>query len=66
MKIKLSGRAKKDYQQLPNPQLYSKKMAGIPRLEARIDYHYRFTFTIEGNYIWILSIGPHDEGLGKK
>ncbi|MGI8419723.1 MAG: hypothetical protein ACR2LN_03700 [Candidatus Levyibacteriota bacterium] len=34
--------------------------------EARIDYHYRFTFSISAEEIIILSIGPHDEGLGKK
>ncbi|MBU4016876.1 hypothetical protein KJ980_02965 [Patescibacteria group bacterium] len=48
------------------PSLHTKKMIGIERFEARIDYHYRFTFRIEKNTILILSIGMHDEGLGKK
>ena len=49
-----------------HPQLYTKKMGGSDRWEARIDYHYRFTFVVENNTILILSIGPHDEGLGKR
>lgn len=50
-----------------HPQLYTKKMTGhTDRWEARIDYHYRFTFRVENETIWILSIGMHDEGLGKK
>lgn len=50
-----------------HPQLYTKKIHGfIERWEARIDYHYRFTFIIEKDTILILSIGMHDEGLGKK
>ena len=47
-------------------QLNSKKMKATNRWEARIDYQYRFTFIIEGQTILILSVGPHDEGLGKK
>ena len=41
-------------------------MRGEDKFEARIDYHYRFTYKIESEDIWILSVGPHDEGLGKK
>lgn len=46
--------------------LYTKKMSGIKRFEARIDYHNRFTFSIKEHTIIILSVGMHDEGLGKK
>lgn len=54
-------------QDIHHPQLFTKKMQGfIERWEARIDYHYRFTFTVEEDTIQILSIGMHDEGLGKK
>lgn len=49
-----------------HPQLYTKKMKGLERWEARIDYQYRFTFITDHNVIFILSIGPHDQGLGKK
>lgn len=49
-----------------HPQLKSKKMKGANKWEVRIDYHYRFTFILEDKTILILSIGPHDEGLGKK
>lgn len=41
-------------------------MAGLNRFEARIDRRYRFTFTIVGKEVWLLSIGSHDKGLGKK
>ncbi len=50
-----------------HPQLFTKKMQGFAeRWEARIDYHYRFTFIVAEDTILILSIGMHDEGLGKK
>lgn len=49
-----------------HPSLRTRKMTGVDRFEARIDYHYRFTFRIQKKEIFILSIGPHDEGLGKK
>lgn len=48
-----------------HPSLRSRKMSK-DTFEARIDYHYRFTFIIEEDTIFILSIGMHDEGLGKK
>ena len=48
------------------PSLNTKRKQGENIWEARIDYHYRFTFIIEGASIFILSIGMHDEGLGKK
>jgi len=48
------------------PSLRTKKMQGEDYFEARIDYHYRFTFHVKKNTILILSIGMHDEGLGKK
>ena len=41
-------------------------MGGQDSFEARIDLHYRFTFKIEEDKIYILTIGSHDEGLGKK
>ncbi len=49
-----------------HPSLHTKKQQGADILEARIDYHYRFTFVVEEEKILILSIGMHDEGLGKK
>ncbi len=48
------------------PSLRTKKMSGIERFEARVDYHYRFTFEIEKETLILRTIGPHDEGLGKK
>ena len=49
-----------------HPSLHTKKFQGsVDFWEARINYHYRFTFEIEEEVITILSVGPHDEGLGK-
>lgn len=48
------------------PSLRVKKKQGENIFEARVDYHYRFTFIVEEKTLRILSIGPHDEGLGKK
>lgn len=49
-----------------HPSLRIKKMEGLDLFEARIDYHNRFVYKIVGEEIWLYSIGPHDEGLGKK
>lgn len=49
-----------------HPSLRTRKMGGRKVFEARIDIHYRFTFLIEEENIYILTIGSHDEGLGKK
>lgn len=48
------------------PSLQTRKMASEGVFEGRIDIHYRFIFQIEGEDIYILTIGPHDVGLGKK
>lgn len=66
----LKKRAQKSFQQLlsdPNyPGLHRKKLTGSTLFEARLTYHYRFIFSIKETIIEIISIGPHDEGLGKK
>lgn len=49
-----------------HPSLRARKMGSSKMFESRIDIHYRFTFQIEKNTIYVLTIGPHDEGLGKK
>lgn len=46
--------------------LRARKMSGSNYFEARINIHYRFTFSLVREGILILTIGPHDEGLGKK
>lgn len=48
-----------------HPSLQTRKEIGNEIFEARVDYHYRFTFILSGDEIWLLTIGPHDEGLGK-
>lgn len=48
------------------PSFYSRKMAGFDHFEARLTQHYRLTYQIVGKEIWLLSIGSHDTGLGKK
>lgn len=49
-----------------HPSLRTRKMGVASIFEARIDLHYRFTFQIETKDIYILTVGPHDVGLGKK
>jgi mRNA-degrading endonuclease RelE of RelBE toxin-antitoxin system len=49
-----------------HPALNTRKMSGVKRFEARVDIHYRFTYLVEGDTIYILSVGQHDRGLGKK
>lgn len=46
--------------------LRTRKMVGVDKFEARIDLHYRFTFEIIQNDVILMTIGPHDIGLGKK
>jgi len=48
-----------------HPSLRARKMGGTGHYEARIDRRYRFTFIVEEQDIYILTVGPHDEGLGK-
>ena len=49
-----------------HPSLRTRKMGSTDTYEARIDIHYRFSFQVEGEEIYVLIIGPHDVGLGKK
>lgn len=49
-----------------HPSLRTRKMSGENKFEGRIDFHYRFTFTLDGETTYILTIGLHDEGLGRK
>ena len=53
-------------QNYKHPSLKLRKMSGMEAFEARLDYHYRFVYMIVKEDIWFISIGPHDEGLGKK
>ena len=48
------------------PSLRSKKMEGKNLWEARVDRSYRFTFEKSEDTIILRTVGPHDEGLGKK
>jgi len=49
-----------------HPSLRARKKSGTNIYEARIDHHYRFTYLFELNEATIITVGPHDEGLGKK
>ncbi|MDP2860612.1 MAG: hypothetical protein Q8N98_02755 [bacterium] len=49
-----------------HPSLRTKRMANSDVFEARVDRHYRFTYIINGEYGLVLTVGPHDEGLGKR
>lgn len=49
-----------------HPSLRVKRMSGRPYFEARITRGYRFVFDRVKDVLWIIALGPHDEGLGKK
>lgn len=49
-----------------HPSLRSRKMAGENKFEARVDRHYRFTYLITADEVFIFSVGSHDKGLGIK
>lgn len=47
-----------------HPSLHTKKMSGQKDIwEARVDYQYRFTFTLDNDTIVLRVIGNHDEVL---
>ena len=48
-----------------HPSLRARKMGSTGHFEARVDRRYRFTFVVDGEDIFVLTVGPHDEGLGK-
>jgi len=51
-------------QDLRHPSLRVKKMRRHRDIyEARVDYHHRFTFNLEGEMIVLRTIGHHDEVL---
>ncbi len=45
-----------------------KKMPGKEVYEARVDWHYRMAFLVDTEHqvLYLVTIGQHDEGLGKK
>ena len=49
-----------------HPSLRAKKMGGAEIFEARLTKHYRFTYQLMEGEVWLLTIGTHDEGLGKQ
>lgn len=49
-----------------HPSLRARKKSGEEVYEARIDRHYRFTYQLDNKTLTLFTIGPHDEGLGKK
>lgn len=49
-----------------HPSLRARKMGGVEIFEARLTKHYRFTYQLMEDKAWFLTVGPHDEGLGKK
>jgi mRNA-degrading endonuclease RelE of RelBE toxin-antitoxin system len=67
---KIQDKAEKAFEHLANdpfhPALNSRRMSGTPYFEARIDYHYRFIYSVVEDVISVVAIGQHDEGLGKK
>lgn len=49
-----------------HPSLNINKMSGFDLYEARLDKHNRFVYGAIDDEIWFYTIGPHDEGLGRK
>lgn len=71
MKIAKTESFENNYTKLPAqnisyPSLRVKKIKGIDRFEARVDRSYRFTFEKTKDILILRTVGPHDEGLGKK
>lgn len=70
MKLTISPEANRQFtfllENYRHPSLRTRKMGGSNIYEARIDIHYRFSFQVIGEEIYILTVGPHDVGLGKK
>ncbi len=66
----LQKKTKKSLEQLKKdffyPGLNTKKMDSADLWEGRIDRSYRFTFEKHKDEIILHTVGPHDEGLGKK
>jgi mRNA interferase RelE/StbE len=49
-----------------HPSLRTKKMSGQKGIwEARVDYHYRFTFTLDRDTIILRVVGNHEDALKK-
>lgn len=47
-----------------HPSLHTKKMSGYKDIwEARVDYHYRFTFSIIDDTIILRVVGNHEDVL---
>jgi mRNA-degrading endonuclease RelE of RelBE toxin-antitoxin system len=47
-----------------HPSLHTKKMIGQKDIwEARVDYHYRFTFTFDHDTIILRVVGNHEDAL---
>lgn len=52
------------FQNIRHPSLQTKKIQGHLNIwEARLDYHFRFTFNWEKDKIVLRTIGNHDEVL---
>lgn len=51
-------------QDFHHPSLHTKKMSGQKDIwEARVDYQYRFTFTLDEDTVVLRVVGNHDEVL---
>lgn len=51
-------------QDFRHPSLHSKKMSGVTGIwEARVDYHYRLTFTVDEETIVLRVVGNHEDVL---
>lgn len=49
-----------------HPSLKARKMSGQNVYEARVSKGYRFRYQVNRDLIILLTVGPHDVGLGIK
>ena len=71
MILRFSKNFQKQYRKPPqsdfrHPSLKASKKSGSDEFEARVDDHNRFSYLVEGKIVTIVTVGPHDVGLGKK
>lgn len=46
-----------------HPSLQAKRIKGMAVWEARVDIHYRLTFQIKQNIIFLRRVGQHDKAI---
>jgi len=64
IQLKVDRQLKMLLEDMRHPSLHTKKIKGKPDIwEARIDFHYRLTFEIVEDTLFLRVVGNHDEVL---